>query len=121
MIQVNKFCCCCSLKSGAIFIGVVLILSGILGGAFILYSLAKEDDDMGTVEIYLMKVEINKNADPKVYHVVELISCILHLLAGLSLLIGVFKTKPAFVFPVFGLIPVVLVGDWINMLVRVFI
>ena len=72
---------------------------------------------MGTVEIYLIKIEINENADPKAYNVVEFISCILHLLAGICLLIGVFKTKPGFVFPVLVLIPMVLVGDWINLLV----
>ena len=117
MLPVNKFCCCCSLKSGAIFIGVVLILSGILGSAFSLYGLAKEDDDMGTVEIYLIKIEINENADPKAYNVVELIYGILQLFAGISLLIGAFKTKPAFVLPVLILIPVVLVGEWIDLLV----
>ena len=117
MLQVNKFCCCCSLKSGAIFIGVILILSGILGSAFSLYGLAKDDDDMGTVEIYLIKIEINENADPKAYNVVELIYGILQLFAGICLLIGVFKTKPAFVLPVLILIPVVLVGEWINLLV----
>ena len=117
MLQVSKFCCCCSLKSGAIFIGVVLILSGILGGAFSLYGLAKDDDNKGTVEIYLIKIEVNENADPKAYNVVELIYGILQLFAGISLLIGAFKTKLAFVLPVLILIPVVLVGEWINLLV----
>jgi hypothetical protein len=117
MLQVNKFCCCCSLKSGAIFIGVVLILSGILGSALSVYGLATDDDDIGTVEFYLIKIEVNENADPKAYHVVELIYSILYLLAGISLLIGAFKTKPALVLPVLVLIPLVLVGEWINLLV----
>ena len=59
------------------------------------------------------KIEVNENADPKAYHVVELIYTILYLLAGISLLIGVFKTKPAFVFPVLILVRLVLVGAWI--------
>ena len=66
MLQVNQFGCW-SLKSGAIFIGFVLILSGIFGGAFRLYCLTTDSDKMGSIEIHFIEIDINENTDPKAY------------------------------------------------------
>ena len=109
MVHLHKFCCCCSLKSGAIFVGVVLFLLGILDTAL---SLAGWDKD--TVWIYF--TEISDISDPFAFYVVLLILGILELFLGTSLVIGVYKTRPVLVLPIVFLIPVIVVVEWINLL-----
>jgi hypothetical protein len=109
MVHLHKFCCCCSLKCGAIFVGVVFFLLGILDTAL---SLAGWNKD--TVRIYF--TEISDVSDPFAFYVVLLLLGILQLFLGTSLLIGVFKTKQVLVLPMVLLIPVIVVVEWINLL-----
>ena len=109
MVQLHKFCFCCSLKCGTIFLGIVFILLGILD---VVLSLTGWNKD--TVCIYF--TEISDIADPFAFYVVLLILGILELFLGTSLLFGVYKTKPVLVLPIVLLIPVIVVVEWINLL-----
>ena len=115
MVQLNKFCCCCSLKCGAVFIGVVLIIFGIFEAAQSIYAftggnlmydlrLNKEDAE-GT--------PTKEETIPMAYQVVNFISNIVCILAASSLLFASFKSKASFVIPILILIPVNTTIAWI--------
>jgi hypothetical protein len=115
MIQATKFCCCCSLRCGAIFVGVVLILVGIMDGA--------SGGLMGWnkhTENYFIKInnlDDFDDIDLIIPSLLQLLLGILQLLIGISLLVAVFKNKPEFVLPILIMIPVIVAVTCITLLI----
>ena len=89
MIKVDKFCGCCSLKTGATILGIVFLIWG-----FILAS-------VGSVALMATTV-----MQLFAFFMVIMIIGILELLAASSLLFGVCNIKPHFIVPMLILFPV---------------
>ena len=122
MVQLNKFCCCCSLKCGAVFIRVVLVIISIFEAAVSIYGFTGRNiwDDLR-----LNRVEGDDDAPsevetlPMATHVIYLISIIFCILSSSSLLVAACKNKASFVIPILILIPVTIIISWITDLVDI--
>ena len=115
MFQVTKFCCCCSLRCGAIFVGVVLILVGILDGAS--SGLMGWNNDTENYFIKINNLDDFYVFDSRIPSLLQLLLGILQLLIGISLLVGVFKNKPEFMIPILIMIRGIVAGKWITLLI----
>ena len=117
MIQVTKFCCCCSLRCGAIFVGVVLILVGILDGASASGGLMGWNKQTENYFIKINNLDDFNYIDLIIPSLLQLLLGVLQLLIGISLLVGVFKNKPEFMLPILIMIPVIVAVKWITLLI----
>ena len=115
MIQVDKFCCC-SLKTGAIIVGVLLLIFGIITAAGSIYFLT------GGKPFFLADLGIDQYSTDVKHAVTSstiaaLISSIIDIAASSCLLYGADMGNPDFVLPILVLVPVVLAVDWISAIV----
>ena len=116
MIQVDKFCCCCSLKSGAVVVGVFMIIVSLIIAAESIYGLTG-GDIVADLDLDIHNfVAVKPDETSAIFN---LIACILNILAASSLLFGTFKSKPEFVFHILIIIPMSLTIQWIAFIVLI--
>ena len=119
---VDKFFCC-SLKTGAVTVGVILIFYGFIMACVNFYGFFG-DQHMITCSLWLNivinvggRVDFGEAGDGLDLFMVALVVSfsfnILRILAASSLLFGAFSNKPAFILPVLILIIADLVVGWI--------
>ena len=135
MLKVGKFCCCCSLKSGATILGIVILLWGFmlafLGSVGLMFELDVQlpepvqmllansighyiNDSNNHFEIErLVRIEAGERTDLTAFFVVFMTLGILEILAASSLLLGAVYYKPNFLVPMLILLPVEL-AFWIS-------
>ena len=131
MIQVDKFCgCWFSLKTGAIMVGIILIILGFGCLCVDFWGLIGDGQmkarfylNFGIKDVVLVNdggndLKFDNKVDRKMAiasTVVSLVFCILLILASSSLLYGVFHNKPKFIVPIVIFLPLNLVQEWIWM------
>ena len=137
MLKVGKFCCCCSLKTGATFLGIVILLWGFmlafLGSVGLMFELDVQlpepvqmllansighyiNDSNNHFEIErLARIEAGERTDLTAFFVVFMTLGILEILAASSLLLGAVYNKPNFLVPMLILFPVEL-ALWISII-----
>ena len=118
---VDKFCCC-SLKTGAITLGVILLVFGVINA---LWNCVGFTGDQEMMTALWLNIDINNDGEADdgldflidrntamATLVISFIFSILQILAASSLLFGASKNKPDFILPVLILIIADLVGGW---------
>ena len=113
MIKVDQFCCGCSLKTGAIIVGVVYLIMGILY-AFMGFVGFSGNIGIGGGQVVI----IDSFGSHDVYDLglASFIMGIVDILIASSLLYGAMKKSPTFLLPFLILIPFDLAVCWICLL-----
>ena len=117
MLKVDK-CCCCSLKIGAIILGVIILIFGFITAATNSWGFTGDQQMLTALGIGM---NINNDYVQIEYYrtnamaalVVGFIKGIIDILAASSLLFGACNSKPGFLLPILILTPVNLAGNWI--------
>ena len=136
MIKVEKYYCRSSLRTGAISLGVIILILGIFSVSLAAYGLSEEENlDAATLIMFDItdtdvktagkskvmpwfqgiRAEVTKN-QVSAYLVVQLILGILGILTALSLLFGIFQFKPTLLVPILIIIPVDFAVLWVTLL-----
>ena len=117
---VDKFCCC-SLKTGAITVGVIFLVFGLIDACMNCVGFTGDQQMMTAL---WLNIDIDNDGEADDFFmdrnkamaalVVTLIFNILRILVGSSLIYGASNNKPAFILPVLVLIIADLVAGWVS-------